>query len=360
MFFQRKSVRSVLVAKTVALSLFASPLIAEACTRVVYQGANNDVITARSMDWKVDVATNLWVFPKGMERNGEAGENSIKWTSKYGSVIASGYDIATTDGMNEEGLSASVLWLVESDYPEFNKDKPGLTIAAWAQYVLDNYATVEEAVTALKDEPFTIVTDKVPGESRLATLHLSISDASGDSAIIEYIDGKQVIHHSREYQVMTNSPTFDQQLALNSYWQQIGGTVMLPGTNRAADRFARASFYINAIPKHENTDIALASVFGVIRNVSVPFGITTPDQPNISSTRWRTVADQKRKLYFFESALTPNTFWVDLKGLDFSAETGKVKKLDLGENQTNIFSGKVNEEFKVSKPFQFLGLEAAQ
>ena len=360
MFFQRKSVRSVLVAKTVALSLFASPLIAEACTRVVYQGANNDVITARSMDWKVDVATNLWVFPKGMERNGEAGENSIKWTSKYGSVIASGYDIATTDGMNEEGLSASVLWLVESDYPEFNKDKPGLTIAAWAQYVLDNYATVEEAVRALKDEPFTIVTDKVPGESRLATLHLSISDASGDSAIIEYIDGKQVIHHSREYQVMTNSPTFDQQLALNSYWQQIGGTVMLPGTNRAADRFARASFYINAIPKQENTDIALASVFGVIRNVSVPFGITTPDQPNISSTRWRTVADQKRKLYFFESALTPNTFWVDLKGLDFSAETGKVKKLDLGENQTNIFSGVVNEEFKVSKPFQFLGLEEAK
>lgn len=360
MFFQRKFVRSVLVAKTVALSLFASPLIAEACTRVVYQGANNDVITARSMDWKVDVATNLWVFPRGMERNGEAGENSIKWTSKYGSVIASGYDIATTDGMNEEGLSASVLWLVESDYPEFNKDKPGLTIAAWAQYVLDNYATVEEAVTALKDEPFTIVTDKVPGESRLATLHLSISDASGDSAIIEYIEGKQVIHHSRDYQVMTNSPTFDQQLALNSYWQQIGGTVMLPGTNRAADRFARASFYINAIPKHENTDIALASVFGVIRNVSVPFGITTPDQPNISSTRWRTVADQKRKLYFFESALTPNTFWVDLKGLDFSAETGKVKKLDLGENQTNIFSGKVNAEFKDSKPFQFLGLEEAK
>lgn len=357
MFLHRKAVRSALVAKTVALSLFASPLIAEACTRVVYQGANDDVITARSMDWKVDVAANLWLFPKGMKRNGEAGENSIEWTSKYGSVIASGYDIATTDGMNEVGLSASVLWLVESEYPEFTKDKPGLTIAAWAQYVLDNYATVEEAVAALKTEPYTIVTDKVPGESRLATLHLAISDASGDSAIIEYIDGKQVIHHNRKYQVMTNSPTFDQQLALNSYWQQIGGTVMLPGTNRAADRFARASFYINAIPKSENPDVALASVFGVIRNVSVPYGITTPDQPNISSTRWRTVADQKRKLYFFESALTPNTFWVDLKGMDFSAETGKVKKLDLGENQTNVFAGNVNEQFKETEPFQFLGLE---
>jgi choloylglycine hydrolase len=222
--------------------------------------------------------------------------------------------------------------------------------------VLDNFATVDEAVKALSANPFTIVTDKVPGESRLATLHLSMSDASGDSAIIEYIDGKQVIHHSREYQVMTNSPTFDEQLALHSYWTQIGGTVMLPGTNRASDRFTRAAFYINAIPKSEEPVEALASVFSVIRNTSVPFGITTPDQPNISSTRWRTVADHKRKLYFFESALTPNIFWVDLNTIDFSADKGKVQKLDLGPDQRNIFSGVVNKDFKDSEPFKFLGL----
>ena len=107
---------------------------------------------------------------------------------------------------------------------------------------------------------------------------------------------------------MTNSPTYDKQLAMEEYRKQIGGTVMLPGTSRAADRFARASFYINAIPKDEDPDLALASVFSVIRNVSVPFGITTPDEPNISSTRWRTVADHKRMIYFFESALTPNVF----------------------------------------------------
>src|SRR5699024_9480674 len=135
-----------------------------------------------------------------------------------------------------------------------------------------------------------------------------LSDATGDSAIIEYVDGKQVIHHSRDYQVMTNSPTFDKQLAMEEYWHQIGGTVFLPGTNRAADRFARAMFYVNAIPKHEDPNESVATVFSVVRNVSVPYGITTPHQPNISSTRWRTVADQKRKLYFFESALTPNIF----------------------------------------------------
>ncbi len=336
------------------LSLLSS---AWACTRLVFHGANTQVFSARSMDWKSDITSNLWVLPRGMARHGEVGPNSLHWTSRYGSVVTSGYDISTTDGVNEAGLYANLLWLVESEYPSFNEhSKPGLTIAAWAQYVLDNFATVQEAVAALAQEPFTLVTDKVPGENRLATLHLSISDASGDSAIVEYIGGRQVIHHDRAYQVMTNSPVFEQQLALNTYWQQIGGTTMLPGTNRAADRFARAAFYVNAIPKDPDPDKALASVFSVIRNVSVPYGLTTPEEPNISSTRWRTVVDHERKLYFFESALTPNTFWVDLKAVDFSHETGKVLKLDLGPDQRHAFAGDATRAFQPAEPFRFLGI----
>jgi len=350
----KRSPLSAGIAVLMAASLQISS-VAQACTRFVYQSGDG-IITARSMDWKLDVGTNLWVFPRGMKRSGEAGPNSIEWTSKLGSVIATGYDLSTTDGMNEAGLVANVLWLVESAYPVHDGSKPGLTIAAWAQYVLDNFATVQDAVDTLAKEPFTIVTDSVPGEERLATLHLSLSDASGDSAIIEYIDGKQVIHHSRDYPVMTNSPTFEKQLALNEYWKQIGGTVMLPGTNRASDRFARASFYVQAIPQSTDPVEAIASAFSVIRNVSVPFGISTPDQPNISSTRWRTVADHKRKLYFFESALTPNIFWVDLTKLDLSQKSGKVMKLDLGPNQTRIYSGMANAQFKEAKPFKFLGL----
>lgn len=329
----------------------------EACTRMVYLGENQRTITGRSMDWKVDLKTNLWIYPKGMKRHGQAGDNSIEWISKYGSVTAAGYDIATTDGVNEKGLSANLLWLVESEYPSFTEhSKPGLSIAAWAQYVLDNFPDVASAVAALKEEPFTLVTAGVPGEGRLATLHLSLSDASGDSAIVEYIDGKQVIHHSREYQVMTNSPTFDEQLALNAYWQQIGGTTMLPGTNRAADRFVRASFYINAIPKTGSPEESLAYVLSSLRSVSVPFGISTPNEPNISSTRWRTLVDHKNQLYFFESALSPSIFWVDLKAVDFSEETGKVRSLKLGPNQSRVLSGDVSEQFEEAEPFHFIGL----
>ena len=49
------------------------------CTRVVYSGSNGMVATGRSMDWKTDMHSNLWVFPRGMKRNGETGENSLEW-----------------------------------------------------------------------------------------------------------------------------------------------------------------------------------------------------------------------------------------------------------------------------------------
>lgn len=325
-----------------------------ACTRVVYQGNKDMVITGRTMDWKEDTRSNIWIFPRGMERNGEVGKDPMRWKSQYGSVVTSAYDICSTDGMNEKGLVANLLWLAESSYPQWNGEKPALSIAAWVQYMLDNFATVSEAVSEIEKNTFDVVSDMMPDGTRMATLHLSISDATGDNAIFEYIDGKLNIHHNRSYQVMTNSPVFDQQLALDDYWKTIGGTTFLPGTNRAADRFVRASFYINAIPKTEDTRTALASVFSVIRNTSVPFGISTPDQPNISSTRWRTVSDQKDKVYYFESTLYPNVFWVDFKDVDFS-EKASVKKLNLLDGKT--YAGNTAKDFVTTKPFQFLGIK---
>ena len=289
-----------------------------------------------------------------MKRNGEIGKNPLEWTSKYGSVVASAYDICSTDGMNEKGLVANLLWLAESEYPQWDGKKPGLSIAAWVQYILDNFATVDEAVSYVEKGTFEVVSDMMPDGTRMATLHLSISDADGDNAIFEYIGGELKIHHDKSYQVMTNSPVFDQQLALNDYWKNIGGTTFLPGTNRAADRFVRASFYINAIPKVADTRTAVASVFSVIRNTSVPLGITTPNEPNISSTRWRTVSDQKNKVYFFESTIQPNVFWVNLQDVDFS-EKAPVKMLDLVSGKT--YAGNTANQFVEAKPFKFLGVD---
>lgn len=325
-------------------------LPSEACTRAVYLGPENMVVTGRTMDWREDIQTNLYLFPRGMERAGADKGNTLHWKSKYGSVIAAGYDIGTSDGMNEKGLVANLLYLAESDYIRSGDTRPVLGISVWTQYVLDNFATVDEAVAELKKETFRIDAPDMPNGAK-STMHLSISDATGNSAIFEYIGGKLVIHEGRECQVMTNSPVYSKQMTLDDYWQQIGGLVMLPGTNRASDRFVRASFYINAIPQTSDPHRAVAGVFSVMRNVSVPLGISVEGQPNISSTRWRSVSDQKNKVYYFETTLTPNVFWVNLNKMDFR-EGAPVRKLSLVNGE--IYAGDTAADFKESKPFKFL------
>ncbi|HMP91687.1 MAG TPA: linear amide C-N hydrolase [Phnomibacter sp.] len=339
----------------VMVLVLASSTPPQACTRVVYKGPNGKIITGRTMDFSIEIPANQWIFPRGMKRNGEVGKNSIEWESKYGSLGISTWDIAIADGMNEKGLVANMLWLVESAYPAFNKEgnQKGMAISLWAQYVLDNFATVKEAVDALGKESFAIVSDFIPGTDKFTTVHLSISDATGDNAILEYLQGKLVIHHHPSYTVMTNDPPYEQQLAITKYWKNIPGKSFLPGSVTAADRFVRASFFINAIPQTDNTRIAVAGVFSVIRNVSVPYGFEIEGYPNLSTTRWRSVADQKDLVYYFETAITPNTFWVDLKKIDFTEKAG-VRKLDLSDNKT--YAGEVSSLFRKSTPFQFVGL----
>ncbi|AFZ46185.1 penicillin amidase [Cyanobacterium stanieri PCC 7202] len=332
------------------INLFQLPVLA--CTRAVYHGKDDLVITGRTMDWLTEMDSNLWAFPRGIERSGLAGEKSLKWTSKYGSVGVGVWDIGIADGMNEMGLVANMLYLTETEFPtpSANDPRKAISLSLWVQYVLDNFATVEEAVRAMEKDEFYVIPMQSP-DGKEGTVHLSISDATGDSAIFEYLEGKLVIHHSSDYQVMTNSPPFDQQLALNGYWQNIGGTTMLPGTNRPSDRFVRASFYINAVPKTADPAEGIANVFSVMRNASVPLGISTPERPEISSTIWRTVADQKNRRYFFESTRQPNVFWVDMAKLDFSSQS-PVKKLNLVDGE--VFAGETSALFEPTQGMQFL------
>ena len=103
---------ALVVSATIALTSFD----ALACTRFIYETGTNTYIVGRSMDWAEDPGTDIWSFPKGLKRDGGAGPGSVEWTSKHGSVISSFYNIATVDGMNDAGLVANALYLVETDY----------------------------------------------------------------------------------------------------------------------------------------------------------------------------------------------------------------------------------------------------
>lgn len=329
--------------------LMSAPV--SACSRVLWTDSGKAVVVGRTMDWFEDMKTNLWSLPRGIARDGATGKNSLRWTAKYGSVVAAAYDMATADGINEVGLTTNILWLAESDYGKRDETVPGLSISLWAQYMLDNFATVNEAVEFMNKNTFQLVTANVPRRDEKATVHLSLADASGDSAIIEYTDGKPKIYHDRKFTVMTNSPSFEEQLANLKQYKAFGGDKDLPGSNEAADRFVRAASYLTSLPKPNTYRENVTYILSVVRNVSAPFSASgDPKRPNISATRWRTVADLTNKVYYFESTISPNIVWVQLRKLNFKEGTS-VRKLDLTKQLDLV--GDVSGKFKKAKPFIF-------
>jgi penicillin V acylase-like amidase (Ntn superfamily) len=326
--------------------------LAHACSRVLWIRSGQPVLVGRTMDWFEPMQTNLWALPRGIKHSGLAGRNSLHWTSRYGSVVSVVYGFASADGMNEKGLDANILWLAEADFGSRDDKLPGLSMSLWAQYYLDNFATVAEAIAATEEGRFQLVPITLGIKEKMSsTVHLSLADSSGDSAIIEYIDGKAKIYHGRNYTVMTNSPTFDEQLELARHYKGLGGNRPLPGSSSARDRFVRASYYVKYLPGPKNYREAVAGVLSVMLNVSAPFGVSEPGKPNISATIFRTVADLTNGIYYYESTLSPNIVWLDLRKLNLAA-SAPMKELDLIGNPTLI--GDVSTRFSSATPFKFM------
>ncbi|MGV9860111.1 linear amide C-N hydrolase [Gordonia sp. NPDC003425] len=328
------------------------------CTRVMWPDADGSVIVGRNMDFRRDLATNLWAFPRGISRD-DGIEGALTWTSKYGSVIAAAFDIISVDGMNEVGLAGHVLWLAESTYAEYDPSRPALSQAMWLQYFLDNFATVDECVAWINETDVQVIQMPDPTGGQPPTIHLALDDATGDSAIIEYLDGKVHVYHSRKYHVMTNSPSYDQQIELLKRWEGLGGDQPLPGDTLAEHRFARAAYYGSRLPKPTSQLQASASMFSVIRNAAQPFRVgDNPDSPDESETIWQVVLDLTRKRYVYQSTIRPNIVWVDFADLDFSEGTPQLKLDICGELALEGgIAGNVAKDFKDVGPMTFLSFK---
>lgn len=323
------------------------------CTIVVWSENGVANVSARNMDWFEDMHTDLWVFPRGVARKGlkAQGENSLDWTSRYGSMVAAVYGIAAADGVNEKGLGMHLLWLDESDYGVRNCVLPGISVSLWGQFFLDNFESTAAAVAYVEQHPFQVLTTSFSSARYAATVHLQLEDDRGDVAVFEYIDGALCIHHGSEYCVMTNSPVFDEQLKNLRHYKEFGGSEPLPGTSAAADRFVRAAYYLTHLRKPASSLEAIAGVISVARNVAQPFVDLEQAHADTSPTMWRTVIDHESKTYYFESTSSPYLIWAELSQFDFS-EGAPMVKLPLSVD-LHGYSGDSTSRFVEAEPFSW-------
>lgn len=292
------------------------------CTRVLWNTNEIAVLTGRSMDWPESTQPVIVAFPRGRRRDGGmmlsevvVPDNPLRWTSRYDSLVTTVYGLGTVDGLNEPGLGVHALYLKSTDVGPRNTDLPGLHTALWAQYLLDQAATVEQALQLMDGIQLVMV----GAHGFDATLHLAVEDAEGDSAIIEFASGKPVVHHGREFTLMTNDPTYDEQLQLlaNNDYSHPSPALALPGNVNAVDRFQRAAYYSALLPDPSDQRQAVAGLMAVMRNVSVPFGAPYGEF-DVYNTEYRTVSDLTHRTYFFELTTSPSTIWVRMDALDLS------------------------------------------
>lgn len=336
---------------TAILSFFALFLYnndANACSRIVYEGNNSLIVVGRSLDWKTPIPTNIYVYPRGMEKQGNRQENSVRWRSRYGAVYAVSYDGGITEGMNEMGLVINGLFCKGTVYSNADtENRPPMSLAVFVAWLLDMNATTDEVVSVLKQHNFNISGATFDGGT-VSALHWGITDASGKTAILEFDNGKVNIYEDTDLQVLTNDPAFPKMQAILNYWHNIGGINMLPGTVKSPDRYVRADFFTRHVRKTADADTAASIARSIVMNVSVPYLYNIETEPNVSSTQWRSLANTRDKRYYFDIVTNSGMFYIDLNHCNIK-EGAPVLKLDTSKSSKYV--GDVTSKLVKSKPF---------
>lgn len=268
---------SLTVALITALSLGSMSSVANACTRVLWQTQDQGTFVARTMDWSESTQPTLVNFPQGSEYSTHLSQlNNVN--AKYAVTGITAYGIVM-DGINSQGLSGNVLYDAEMDLGKSNPQQKAGAIT-YLRHLLSQYKDVNELVAAIKDTP--PIEELIKGIPVRIALHISVQDPTGDSAIIEWRDGKPQIWHGRQYTVMTNQPGYAQHLAniqrsargwgeQDAQWSQTNlGT---GGNTNPEDRFVHATYF----SKHLKQPTSIIN--GILKLDSTVFRIPH-DAPN--------------------------------------------------------------------------------
>lgn len=268
---------------------------------------------AANMDWKYREGTVV-IHPRHKSMVSSLVDSTakpMKWKSRYASVMLHAGNRFKpgpgANGMNEQGLIASVLVLKASKYTQ-NNSLPALNTADWVQYVLDNFQSVQEVIDDSAN--YRLVAKDYRGTSM--NLHMILHDAAGNSAVIESIDGRFVIHAQENFNtpVLTNS-VYETTTARLGKYRDFGGTMKTPGGYDSDSRFVRASIYIKRLPSFVANEEHIAYAFNGLSDVAQAPGSATPTQLSV-------VYDIATKTAYFRSINDSNLRIIPLTHFDIA------------------------------------------
>jgi len=350
----------------IAVSILFSSL-AYACTDFQIKAKDKSIVIGRSMEFPVDLKSNIIVVPRGQQFNVMDSKKvkGLSWTAKYGYLALNAYNIPDTyvEGLNEAGLAFEGLMYTGAVYQPVVAGKyiPLDKLGAW---LMGNFATVAEVKAALAT---TNISQSEIKQLKDMGLHVAIHDAAGNNLVVEFIDGKANVYDNPNG-VMTNRPNFEWQLTnLRNYVNLhasdaedkmvngikieptgVGsGMLGLPGDWTPASRFVRVSYCVDAAIKPKDAKGAEVLAEHILNIVDIPMGVIkespAPFVTMYGYAQWVLIKDLTNQVLYFKTY--DNTAWksVSLKKFDLSA--GKpVKVMPVDSNQLSAID--VSGNFK--------------
>jgi len=231
------------------------------------------------------------------------------WISKFGSITFNYMGAEFPDGgMNEVGLFFEEMTLLETEYPT-DYSKPTMHMQQWIQYVLDNFATVEEVVQNAQ-------VISIDGWN----WHFFVADPSGTSAVIEFIDGKAkiIMGEDLETPLLCNSKYSDEINKLREYEKT--------GSLESLGKDKRFLFGKQALENY-NDNLEQSPVeygFEILEAV-------TPEP--YATTHLSKIYDVGNMTVYFRTTVDNEIKSINLKTFDFSCDTPS-KMLDVNTTLT--------------------------
>lgn len=276
------------------------------------------ILLGKNFDWTFDkgyIIKNL----KNTTKVAYCTHNGTpaSWTSKYGSVTfnQNGKEMPY-GGMNEKGLVVEMLWLEDTRF-NISEDKTYLNELEWIQYQLDNFQTVDEVVTHIKNLKIYPIKGKI---------HYILADTNGKSVIIEYLDGKPKIYEkeANTCQAITNKSVVFSEKYIDNLQD-------IPKKNTS--EIYRYHQLENQIKKLKNlNDFSEKTAFQILKSVSIPKGDF--------NTVWSIVYNLENKTISFFSHSHKKTKQINLNNIDF--EQG-LSYFNINQDKENILDTKLNQ-----------------
>ncbi len=286
------------------------------CSVFVFNNKDS-IVAGKNLDWSVCVGY-LIVNKKGVLNHGMVNNSGVpcRWVSKFGSVTFNQFGVGMPlGGMNEKGLVVEELSYSPSVYPE-NQNIPGLNEFQWIQYQLDNYDSVPEVINNLS---------RIGIIKFIAGLHYFICDRAGDSAVIEFLDGKIVIStgNTLPVKVLTNN-TYSKLIKYLRFHKGFGGERVVSKGVESPERFVRIATELKQL-KSEKVFAPVTKGFDILY---------TAAQKN---TQWSIIYNLSSSKIYFRTKCSNRLKSLDLNKVDFKNGIEHLF-IDINEKEMNEIS----------------------